>query len=34
VATGLGWIVEAISCALLRQDKDGISHEELASVFE
>ena len=27
-------IVEAVSYALLRQDKDGVSHEQLAGVFE
>lgn len=27
-------IVEAVSYALLRQDKDGVTHEELARVFE
>lgn len=27
-------IVAAVSYALLRQDKDGVSHEELARVFE
>jgi hypothetical protein len=27
-------IVQAVAYALLRQDKDGVSHEELAKVFE
>jgi uncharacterized membrane protein YbhN (UPF0104 family) len=27
-------IVQAVSYCLLRQDKDGVSHEELARVFE
>jgi len=27
-------IVEAVSYALLRQDKDGVSHDELARIFE